>query len=168
MRKTMIALGLVVVILLGLTYAYAQSPAFGPVGPGHRGMHPQESWGPGKDLSLTPDQKAQLQELHRKFRQENAQLFGALMTKRLELQSLWTDSKADPKVILDKEKELRDLQNQMKDKIVQSTLEARKLLTPEQIANWKPGRGMGRGHMMGHGGMMGCGQGMGPGYGIRN
>jgi hypothetical protein len=46
-------------------------------------------------------------------------------------------------------------------------LEARKFLTPEQIANWKPGRGMGRGKMMaGRGHMMGSGQGMGRGYGM--
>jgi Spy/CpxP family protein refolding chaperone len=169
MKKTMIALGLLMVMLLSFTYAYAQGPGFGP---GHRGMHPQESWGPGKDNPLTPEQKIQFRELRRKFRQENAQLIGALVTKRLELQSLWTDPKADPKAILDKEKELRDLQNQMRDKIVQSKLEARKLLTPEQIANWKLGWGMGRGHMMRRGGMMapggmmGFGQGMGPGHGM--
>jgi len=163
----MIALGLLMAMLLSFTYAYAQGPGFGP---GHRGMHPQESWGPGKENPLTPEQKIQFRELRRKFRQENAQLIGGLVTKRLELQSLWTDPKADPKAILDKEKEFRDLQNQMKDKIVQSRLEARKLLTPEQIANWKLGPGMGRGQMMGRGrmmsGMMGFGHGMGTGPGM--
>jgi Spy/CpxP family protein refolding chaperone len=125
-------------------------------------MHSQECWGPGKASNLTPEQKTQFQELRRKFRQENAQLIGALVTKRLEVQSLWTDPKADSKAILDKEKELRDLQNQMRDKVIQYKLEARKFLSPEQIANWKLGWGMGRGHMMGRG------QGMGPGYGMWN
>ncbi len=177
MKKTMIALGLFVVMLFSFTYAYAQDPG---VRPGHGGMHHQESWGPSKTFNLTPEQKAQFRELRRKFRQENAQLIGALVTKRIEFQSLWTDPKADPKAILDKERELRDLQNQMKDKVIQSKLEARKFLTPEQIANWKPGWGMGRGHMMGRGGMMGhsgmmgqggmmgCGHGMGSGYGMSN
>jgi len=154
MRKTIIALGLVAVMLLGVTYVYAQGPGFGPgFGPGHRGMH--ESWGPGKDLALTPEQKAKFQELRRKFRDENAKLIGTMVTKRLELQSLWTNPKADPKVILDKERELRDLQNQLRDNGVQMRLEARKFLTPEQIENWKPGmgigRGFGRGHKMGYG-----------------
>jgi Spy/CpxP family protein refolding chaperone len=163
MRKTIVALGLVVVMLLGVTYAYAQGQGYGPgYGPGHRGMH--EHWGSGKDFSLTPEQKTKLQELRRKFTGENAKLTGAIVTKRLELRSLWTDPKADSKAILDKEKELRDLQNQMRDKAVQMKLEARKFLTPEQIENWKPGRGMGRGHMMGGSGhMMGGGYGMGPG-----
>ena len=129
-------------------------------------MH--ESWGPGKDDSLTTEQKTKFQELRRKFRGENAKLIGAIVTKKLELRSLWTDPKADSKAILDKEKELRDLQNQMRDKVVQMKLEARKFLTPEQIENWKPGWGMGRefggGSGMGHG--MGPGRGMGPGHGM--
>ena len=171
MKKMMIGLGLLAVMLFSFTYAYAQGSG---AGPGHRGMHPQESWGPGKVSNLTPEQKAQFRELRRKFRMENAQLIGSLVTKRLEFQSLWTDPKADSKAILDKEKELRDLQNQMRDKVIQYKLEARKFLTPEQIANWKPHSGMGhrhmmgRGGMMGHGGMMGSGHGMGPGQGMCN
>jgi Spy/CpxP family protein refolding chaperone len=163
MRKTVVVLGLVALMVLGVAYAYAQGPGSGP---GHRGMH--ESWGPAKDYPLTQEQKAKFQELRRKFREENAKLIGAMVTKKLELQSLWTDPKADPKAILDKERELRDLKNQLKDKAVQMRLEARKFLTPEQIQNWKPGRGMGRGfgggHMMGYGYGMGRGE-MGPGHG---
>jgi Spy/CpxP family protein refolding chaperone len=161
MKKMIVVLGLVAIMVLGVTYVYAQGQGMGP---GHRGMH--ESWGPGKDYSLTTEQKAKFQELRRKFRGENAKLIGAIVTKKLELQSLWTDPKADSKAILDKEKELRDLQNQMRDKAVQMRLEARKFLTPEQIENWKPGWGKGRGHMMaGDGHRMGGGYGMGPGYG---
>lgn len=163
MRKTIVLLGLVALMVLGVTYAYAQGPGMGP---GHRGMH--ESWGPGKDSSLSPEQKTKFQELRRTFREENAKLIGALVTKRLELQSLWTNPKAESKAILDKERELRDLQNQLRDKGIQMKLEARKFLTPEQIANFGPGCGMGPGfgggRMMGGGYGMGRG-GMGPGHG---
>jgi Spy/CpxP family protein refolding chaperone len=160
MRKKIVLLGLVALMVLGVAYAYAQGPGSGP---GHRGMH--ESWGPGGDYPLTSEQKAKFQELRRKFREENAKLIGAMVTKKLELRSLWTDPKADSKAILDKEKELRDLKNQLMDKAVQMRLEARKFLSPEQIQNWNPGRGMGRGHMMGHGYGMGRAE-MGPGYGM--
>jgi len=159
MRKTIVVLGLVAVMLFGVAYVYAQGPGMGP---GHRGMH--ESLGPGKDNPLTPEQKTKFQELRRKFREENAKLIGAAVTKRLELQSLWTDPKADSKAILDKEKELRDLQNQMRDKAVQMRLEARKFLTPEQITNFGPGCGMGPGSGRGH--KMGQGMGMGRGCGM--
>lgn len=165
MKKTIVALGLVVVMLLGVTYAYAQGPGFGPgFGPGHRGTTPQESWYQGRWSSLTPEQKAKFQELRRKFSDENAKLIGAMVTKRLELRSLWTDPKADSKAILDKERELRDLQNQLRDKAVQMRLEARKFLTPEQITNFGPGGGMGPGFGRGH--KMGYGPGAGRGYGM--
>ena len=173
MKMKIVLLGVTAVMLLSVTYAFAQGmgPAQdGPgMGPGHRGMH--ESWGPAKEYSFTPDQKTKFQELRRRFRDENAKLIGAMVTKRLELQSLWTDPKADPNAILNKEKEMRDLQNQLKDKAVQMRLEARKFLTPEQIENWRPGRGMGMGpgrgcgHMAGGGFGMGHG-GMGPGMGM--
>jgi Spy/CpxP family protein refolding chaperone len=159
MRKTVVLLGLVILMALGVTYAYAQAPGSDP---GHKGMH--ESWGHGKDHSLTPEQKAKIQELRRNFRGENAKLIGAIVTKKLELQSLWTDPKSDSKAILDKERELRDLRNQLKDKAVLMRLEVRKLLTPEQIQNWKSGRGMcGCQRMGGRGHMMGAGHEMGPG-----
>jgi Spy/CpxP family protein refolding chaperone len=160
MKKVLVGLVLLSFAVLGVTYAFAQGPGFGP---GSRGMHRQESWGPEKALNLTPEQKAKFQELRRKMDGETAQLKGTILTKRLELQSLWSDPKADPKAIMDKEKEFRNLQNQMKDKMVQFRLEARQFLTPEQISDFGPGRGMGRGS--GRGGMMG-GRGMGPGSGM--
>jgi Spy/CpxP family protein refolding chaperone len=162
MKKRVVILGLVAVMVLGVAYAFAQGPGSGP-GPGHR-----PGWGQEKWSSLTPEQQTKFQELRQKLNDETAQLRGTMLTKRLELQSLWTNPKADPKAIVEKEKELRDLQNQIKDKAVQMRLEARKFLTPEQIQNWKAGRGMGRGfgggHMMGHGPGMGRG-GMGSGHG---
>ena len=160
MRKTVVLLGLAMLMVLGVAYAYAQAPGSGP---GHKGMH--ECWGPGKDHSLTPEQKAKIQELRRNFRRDNAKLIGAIVAKKVELESLWTDPKSDPKAILDKERELRDLRNQLKDKAVQMRLEVRKFLTPEQIQNWRPGRGMCSCHGMAGGGhhMMGPGHEMRPG-----
>jgi Spy/CpxP family protein refolding chaperone len=156
MKKTMIALGLVALILFGVTYAYAQGRGLGP---GPKGGPCWESSNPGRWSTLTPEQRTKFQELRQRFNEETAQLRGAILTKRVELQSLWTNPKADPKAIMDKEKELRDLQNQMRDKVVQSKLEARKILSPEQIAEFGPGCGMGPG--FGRGSMMGYGHGKG-------
>jgi Spy/CpxP family protein refolding chaperone len=142
MKKAIIALGLVIVMLLGTAYVYAQDPG---ADPRHGGMHGQ--WG---RLNLTPEQKTKFQELRRRFIAENAQLIGAVIAKKLELKSLWTDPKADSQAILAKEKELRALQNQMKDKIVQYRLEARSSLTPEQIEKLGLMGGMGRRGAMGH------------------
>ena len=161
MKKTIVVLGLVALVVLGVAYAYAQGPGFGP---GHR-----PGWGQEKWSSLTPEQQTKFQELRQKFNDETAQLRGTMLTKRLELQSLWTNPKADPKAILDKEKEFRGLQDQMRDKAVQSKLEVRKILTPDQLSQFGPGWGMGRGFGGGHmkGGRHGMGRdGMGPGRGM--
>jgi Spy/CpxP family protein refolding chaperone len=60
---------------------------------------------------------------------------------------------------LEIEKELRELENQMRDKAVQMKLEARNILTPEQLADFGKfgGPGSGRGPGMGHGKGRGCG-----------
>jgi Spy/CpxP family protein refolding chaperone len=144
MKKAMVALGLVVVMLLGVSYVYAQEQGNPP---GHERMHGKKTWGHEKGLNLTPEQKAKFKELRRKFIGENAQLIGGLVARRLELRSLWTDPKADSQAILAKERELRDLQNQMRDKIVRYKLEVRKFLTPEQIEKFgmMGGIGFGRG-----------------------
>ncbi len=159
MKKTIITLGLVTLMLLGVSYIYAQGRDFGPEHKG--GPRWESSSTPDRGPALTPEQKTKFQELRQKFNEETAQLRGNILTKRLELQSLWTNPKADPKAIADKERELRDLQNQVKDKMVQLKLEARKLLTLEQISNfgqgWMRGTGSGRGPMMSHNPGMGYG-----------
>ncbi|OGP53842.1 MAG: hypothetical protein A2162_09440 [Deltaproteobacteria bacterium RBG_13_52_11b] len=166
MKKKVIVLGLVALLLLGLGYAYAQGPGYGPgvgYGPESGRMHSRAFRACDDVLNLTPEQKAKVEELRRKFDADTAQIQGALVTKRLELRTLWTNPDAEAKVILEKEKELRDLQNQMRDKRVQFKLETRKLLTPEQISKFGAGWGMGqgphrfRGRGMGMGGFrMGC------------
>jgi Spy/CpxP family protein refolding chaperone len=121
---------LAVAMFLSFSYVYAQDVGVGP--------EPQAAPGPayehqGKRLGLDEQQRAGLQELRRKFKAETAQLMGELVTQRQELQSLWSDPKADAKTILAQERKLRDLEDHMRDKVVQYRLEARKLLTPEQI-----------------------------------
>ena len=174
MKKMIVILGMVALMAIGASYVYAVGPG---AGPGQRTGRGYANWS-----SLTPEQQTKFQELRQKFDNETAQLKGNILTKRLELRSLWENPKADPKAILEKEKELTSLQDKLRDQRVQFRLEARKLLTPEQIAQfgsgWGIGRGFGRGYMMGgeygmgHGGMgymmgrnygMGRG-GMGPGY----
>ena len=162
MKKTVVVLGLVTVMVLSGVYAYARGPGAGS-GPGYR-----PGWGYEKWSSLTPEQQTKLQELRQKFNDETTRLRGAIYTKRLELRSLWTNPKAESKVILDKEKELGTLQEQLRDKSVRFKLESRNILTPEQLAQFGPGWGMepgfGYGHRRGHGFGMGRG-GMGPGFG---
>jgi Spy/CpxP family protein refolding chaperone len=167
MKKAMIALGLVTVMLLGVSYVYSQEQTDPPR---HGWMQREKSRGQWKNqwrkLGLTSEQKVKFKELRRRFIEENAQLMGGLVGKRLELRSLWTDPKVDSQTILAKEKELRDLQSQMRDKIVQYRLEARSFLTPEQIEKFGSMSRMGLsfGHCFHHHGLrfhQHQGQGMG-------
>src|SRR4030042_1596540 len=120
MKKMIIeVLGLVAVMIVGITYVFAQGPGYGR-GPGRMG---QGNWGFQKGLNLTPEQRTKLLELHRKFNDETDQLREGPLAKRLELQSLWNNPNADSKTIMEKEREMRDPQDQMRDKIVQMRLE---------------------------------------------
>ena len=151
MKKLLVVFAMALV-LAGATYVYAVGPGSGP-GP-HKGC-----LGFGKGASLTEEQRTQLQELRQKFHSETANLREQIWTMRQELRTLWSDSKSGADAILKKEKELRDLEDQMKDKAVQMKLEARNILTPEQLAEFGMfgGPGSGRGPGKGHGRDRGCG-----------
>lgn len=170
--KKWVLLGIVAIVLLGAAYAFAQGPGFrpGPVrseGPCWQAGGPERGPGPGggRWASLTPEQRTKFQELRRKFAVDTAQLRGNLVAKRTELHALWSDPKADSKVILEKEREVRDLRSQMWDKAVQMRLEARNLLTPEQLQEFGAGWGMGPGFGRGPGSGGRGGQGPGPRWG---
>jgi len=141
------------VVLLGVTSVYAQGPGFGPgpgAGPRWGERHCWGSSEPDKSLNLTPEQKASFTEMRRKFMRENAQLIEHWLERGWRFGRFGLIQSADSQTLLAKEKEWRDLQNQMRDKVFQAKLEIRKILTPEQIANWKPW-GMRHRAMMGHG-----------------
>ena len=164
MKKMMVVLTAAAVVL-GVAYAYAHGPGFGAgFGPG-RGYGQCGTCGDyGTSNPLTQDQRTQLQELRKKFFDETASLRESMHTKREELRSLWSDPKADPQAIMAKEKELGTLQDQMRDMAVQQRIEARKVLTPEQLSQLSEGGwGRGQGFRGGEGRMVGRGRGLGGG-----
>lgn len=153
MKKMLVVL-MAVAVVLGVAYAYAQGPGFGPGRCGDCGNY-------GKSASLTEAQRTQLRELRQKFFDETAPLRESMQAKRQELHSLWSDPNADPNAIVAKEKELRVLRDQMQDVAVKERLEARKILTPEQLS--QGGWGRGEGFRGGEGRMYGRGRGPGGG-----
>jgi len=155
MKKTVIALGLAVVILLGITYVYAGGPGFGP------GRGPRNSAGGLGAANLTSEQQTKLQELRQKHYNEVAPFRDKMFSLRQEIRTLWSDPKADPKVIQSKTKEMSDLRDQMQDKMVQFRLDARNLLTPDQIQALGAGCGQGCGSGSGAGSGHGSGRGRG-------
>jgi Spy/CpxP family protein refolding chaperone len=157
MKRTLVISVVAAVMVFGAALAFAQGPGFGRGGFGG---------GPGPKWStLTDDLKAKLQELRTKLWNEMAPIREKMWSMRQDLRKLWTDPKADSPTILAKQKEMRDLRNQMADKMAQMKLDMRNLLTPDQLekfAQLGPGaEGFGGGGRGGFGGRGGHGGGPG-------
>jgi Spy/CpxP family protein refolding chaperone len=104
--------------------------------------------------------------LYQAFGKETAGLNAKIYQKQLELNSLLLEQTPDAGKIAALQKEISGLQLQHNEKSVSYQLEARKVLTPEQIAQLPAGCTLGFGNLMGGGGPgPGYGCGMGPGCG---
>ncbi|OGP62982.1 MAG: hypothetical protein A2170_01050 [Deltaproteobacteria bacterium RBG_13_53_10] len=150
MKKTWVVLGLVAVMFLGVSYVYARGPGFGP------GGGPGNCPGFGGASNLTSEQQTQMRDLQQKHYNEMAPLREKMVNLRQELRTLWADPKADPKVIQDKERQMSELRDQTRDKGVEFRLEARNLLTPDQISALGAGPGKGGRGGRGFGSGRGC------------
>jgi len=124
---------------------------FGPGGPGPW-MGPGK-WAPG--LNLTAEQVQKMNALQESHFKETLPLRNEIMAKELELRTLWSQANPDQEKILAKQREINQLRAQMQEKSIQHRLEMRKILTPEQQAQWAAfGYGPGPAKRM-HGGWRG-------------
>jgi zinc resistance-associated protein len=158
MKKTIvIALSLVLGLALLATVALAWGPGFGP------GFGPGLGRGPGRGFggpafgsppipNLTAEQSAEIQTLRDGYLKEVEPLQEQLYAKRQELRALWLTENPDQAAISAKQKEMADLQTQLRDKATNLGLEVRKALTSEQLAQlpafsqsagFSPGAGFG-------------------------
>ena len=108
------------------------------------------------DLNLTPEQWTKVQTLREAHLKDSVPIQNQLFAKKNELRLLWTQTNPDAAQIQAKQKELGELQIQMRNKGTQFALDVRKVLTPEQQAKLSTmgpgmGPGMGRHHGPGHG-----------------
>ena len=158
MKKTLVALGLVAVMLVGVSYTYARGPGFGPgQGPGQGpGAGAGNCPGCGGALNLTPEQQTQMRGLRQKHFDEMAPVREEMFKLRQELRALWAKPEVTKEEIQAKTQQMNQLRDQMQDKMIEHKLEAQKLLTPEQIsamgAGPDKGRRGGRGFGPGRGG----------------
>ena len=151
-------ISLAVVLALALTLGLAASSW---ARPGGGGMGGGKGCGMMGAMNLSPDQAGKFFDLKEKFRNDTAAARKQMMVKHAELAALKKAEKPDQAAIDAKQKEIKALWDQMKEKRTAFQAEAGKI-SPELAKGF--GRGMGRG--MGHGkgrGMGGPGGGMGPG-----
>ena len=129
-KTTIVGLGLVLVLALVATVALAWGPGFGPgFGRGFGGP----AYGVPPISDLTAEQSAQIQALRDGFLKEIEPLRKALYAKGQELRNLWQSSNPDQAAISAKQKEMIDLQTQLRGKATNLGLKIRKVFTPEQL-----------------------------------
>jgi Spy/CpxP family protein refolding chaperone len=163
MKRTVVALGLVGVLALIASAAFAWGPGWG------RGFAP--GYGPGlAAANLSQDQIARIQKIQSDRYAEMTKVRSEIFAKRAELQALFREPTLDQAKIAAKQKEITTLQAQMQEKGLAARTAVAEVLTPEQRAQLPafgpgmgPGFGSGRGFGpgMGYGPRMGFGPGMG-------
>ena len=126
MKKIFIFITVVMVFAAFVLPTYALQPDKKP------GSHKEFYF--KKHLNLSNEQLARMKELKNRFHADTRDLKYNLEIKRIEMRKLFTDPKTDDETLIAKQKEIRDLQQQLSDKKDRMKIEWRKILTPEQIA----------------------------------
>lgn len=119
------------------------------------------------NLNLTQDQTAKINTFHSQFFTETTDLRSNLFKSQEELKALLLEQTPDIEKAKKIQGEISALESQLDMKRLEYQFEARKVLTPEQLAQLPPGCTMGFSPM---GGVKGCGfrggRGQGPGCNI--
>lgn len=101
-------------------------------------------------LKLSENQISEVEALRGQVIEKVSPLRSSLFQIKGELKDLWVQNKPDENRIREKQREIRSIRDQIKDKITNYSLELKKLLTPEQnsqlAALWLEwGKAMGKG-----------------------
>jgi len=145
--------------------AVVASPAMayrGMAGGFDRGPGGYAMMDPARGLDLTAEQTEKINALREAHLKEIKPLQDQLYAKNGDLRLLWLAKTPDQEKILALQKEGRAIRDQLMDKMTAYRIEARKILTPEQLA--KTQSYMGRNMTRGGAGMRG---GFAPGWGMR-
>ena len=135
-RIGLVMIGLVV-SLFAVSFVYAQEQT--------AGMHAQKQGvakpdgekvkeGIYKELNLTPEQQAKLEENRKAHREKTTQLRTAMMEKEKQMQQALKDPAATRATIEPLVNEIKSLQGQLIDQRVSGIFAVKEILTPEQVA----------------------------------
>lgn len=86
------------------------------------------------NLNLTQEQTDKIQKLRESYLKEITPLQNRLFTRRAEMRILWEEANPDRGKLLEKQKEVNDIQRQIEEKATMHRLELQAVLTPEQRA----------------------------------
>jgi len=154
MKKKLMITALIILTLAWTCEVQAQ---WWRSGRGETGRGSGPGWWPNaQGLNLSEEQQKSIDSLYQAFRKDSASLQNKIGQKQLELNSLLLQPDPDAEKAAALQKEISDLQAQFNEKRINYQLDARKILTSDQIAQLPPGCTLGFGNMIG---------GYGPGYG---
>lgn len=149
MKRAVMAVGLVGLLVLAASVAFAWGPGWG------------RGYGYGSGLAapnLSAEQVAKVQKIQSDRYAEMAKVRNEMFAKQAELRALFREPTLDQAKIAAKQKEIAALQAQMQEKALATRTAVAEVLTPEQRAQmpafgpgFGPGRGMGYGPRMGFG-----------------
>jgi len=163
MRKTVVVIGLMGLLALTASMAFAWGPGwgrgygygYGPYGAGPAVVGP----------TLSAEQIAKIQKIQSDRYAEMAKLRSEIFEKAGELRALFREPTLDKDKIAAKQKEIVALQAQMQEKALAARTAVAEVLTPEQRAQL-PAFGPGMGPEFGPGRGFGPGMGFGPRMGF--
>ena len=89
--------------------------------------------GPAQRLNLSKEQLDKMRAIADRSFQETRDLRYELLQKEVEMHKLFTDPKIDGATLLAKQKEISPLYQKLMDRMAQTAIEGRKILTPEQL-----------------------------------
>jgi CheY-like chemotaxis protein len=129
-----ITLGLIFILfaLFDADLSKAQPPFHLPDRPMMRTDGPEVCW-QSSDLALTETQMKAIERLRRDFAAETTPLRREIFLLRLEMRHLIRDLKVEPRVLLDRQKRISDLQVKLDNLSVSYQIKARSILTNEQL-----------------------------------
>ena len=160
MKKALIIISVSVALLAVITYAGAWNP-------------PAQGRGLNTIPKLTTEQSGKIDNLRQEFIKASLPLRDELAARKQEFRTLLSQPSADAASLKAKQKEILALRQQLQEKSLASHLDARAVLTPEQVSGlpagyglgFLTGTGLGRGYGRDMSYGRGCGRGMGYGKG---
>lgn len=158
MKKTTIGIIILLIMLMATSQALAQQS----------GCKWRNNCSIKADLNLTAEQEDALNKLHQNFLDETQSIRNELAAKINKFQTLMDQPSVDKTIALAKQQEIFDLRHKIKAKALSYRIDARAILSSEQLAMLPPGCGLGVSNCQGCSfGKKGCGR-HGKGFGKRN
>ena len=90
------------------------------------------------ELNLSPEQAKELDIIQQAHFRETQPLRAQLLSKRIELREFLKNQTTRIEAIRSKYSEINELESRFEEKAIESLLNVRNLLTPEQLRNWNP------------------------------